>query len=145
MTTSSWKKRRARTPQDARNKHAECYRTRHRRNKITYMGQQAFTGGLRTAGFNATWPFARLTVTDDNMTLRLFGLIHTRRDWATVQSAQRIVGGILGSPGVRITLADGRRIVFWTFSPEAVLAAFQAHGVSATDEQGRPPKVWLGT
>src|SRR6266851_6807842 len=109
------------------------------------MGKQAFTGGLRTPGFNATWPFARLTLTDDGMTLRLFGLVHTRRDWSIVQSVQRVVGGMLGSPGVRIILADGRRIVFWTFSVDAVLAAFQGHGVPVVETGGHPPKAWLGT
>ncbi|SRR5713101_9309131 len=109
------------------------------------MGKQAFTGGVRRAGFNATWPFARLTLTDDGMKLRLLGFMHTRRDWSGVQSAQRVVGGLMGSPGVRITLADGQRIVFWTFSVYAVLAAFQDHGVSVIDTGGRPPKVWLGT
>lgn len=109
------------------------------------MRKQAFTGGLRRFGFNATWPFARLTPTDDHMTLRLLGFVHTRWGWPEVENVQRVIGGMMGSPGVRIVLVDGQRIVFWTFAPRAVLAAFEADGVTVINTEGRPPKVWLGT
>jgi hypothetical protein len=109
------------------------------------MKKQAFTGGLRTPGFNATWPFARLTLSDDGLTLRLCGLIHTRSDWLGIANAQRVVGGLMGSSGVRITLNSGRQLVFWAWSPQAVLDALQSRGVSILDSGKKPPKVWLGT
>lgn len=109
------------------------------------MKKQAFTGGLRTQGFNATWPFARLELTDDGMTMRLFGMTHTRSDWSGVANAQRVVGGLLGSPGVRITLSSGKQLVFWAWHPQVVLDALGSRGVSILDPGKKPPKVWLGT
>ena len=95
--------------------------------------------------FNATWPFAGLTLNDDGMTLRLLGFVHTRHAWSKVQSVEHVVGGLMWSPGVRITLVEGPRLVFWAFSPDPVLAAFREHGVKVVESHGRPPKVWLGT
>jgi hypothetical protein len=110
------------------------------------MRKQAFTGGLRTpGGFNATWPFARLTLTDDGMTMRLLGITHTRSDWSGVANAQRVVGGLMGSPGIRITLTGGKQLVFWTFNLQVVLDALGSRGVSILDAGTKPPKVWLGT
>lgn len=106
---------------------------------------QGFTGGLRTPGFNATWPFARLVLTDESLTLRLFGFVHTHSAWADVATVERIVGGMLGSPGVRVVLTDGRRLVFWCSDPRRVLEAFSSRGVQVIDSGRKPPKVWLGT
>lgn len=105
---------------------------------------QAFTGGLRTVGFNATWPFARLVLTDEGMTLRLLGFVHTRSEWAGVAAVERVVGGMLASPGVRVLLTDGRRFVFWCFNPTRVLEAFRSHRVQVVESANKPPKVWLG-
>jgi hypothetical protein len=109
------------------------------------MPDQSFIGGMRTFMFNATWPLAGLTLSDDGMTLRLMGFVHTRRTWSGVASVQRVVGGLLGSLGVRIKLVDGTQLVFRAFSPDPVLAAFRDHGVKVVESEGRPPKVWLGT
>jgi hypothetical protein len=109
------------------------------------MDKVVFTGGMRTTGFNATWPLARLTLTDKGLTLRLVGLALVRSDWAEVVSAERVVGGLMGSPGVRLTLMDGRRFVFWSFRPEPVLAALRDRRVQIIEPDGRPPKVWLGS
>jgi hypothetical protein len=108
------------------------------------MDKVAFTGGMRTTGFNPTWPLARLTLTDKGLTLRLVGLALVQSDWAEVASAEHVVGGLMGSPGVRLTLMDGRRFVFWSFRPEAVLAALRDRSVQIIEPDGRPPKVWLG-
>jgi len=114
-------------------------------NLASGVGKLAFIGGMRTPGFNATWPLAGLTFTDDGFTLRLIGLVLIRGDWAYAESAQRVTGGLLRSPGVRLVLADGQRFVFWSFQPDAVLAALRARGVQIIDPGGPPPKVWLGT
>jgi hypothetical protein len=110
------------------------------------MDKQAFTGGLRTSsGFNATIPFARLSLADEGMTLWLFGFVYARGPWSTVRSAQRVVGGLLGSPGVRIVLEDTKQFVFWSYHPEQVLDALSGRGVPIVDPGGKPPKVWLGS
>lgn len=114
-------------------------------NLATGKGKAAFIGGLRTLGFNVSWPFAGLTLTDEGFTLRFIGLVHLRGDWAHIESAQRVVGGLLRSPGVRLVLADGRRVVFWSSQPDAVLNALRTRGVQITDPDGPPPKVWLST
>src|SRR5216683_2370868 len=114
-------------------------------NLVSGVGKLAFIGGMRTPGFNATWPFAGLSFADEGFTLRLMGVVLVRGDWAYVESAQRVVGGLLGSPGVRLVLADGQRFVFWSFQPDAVLAALRVLGVQIVDPNGRPPKVWLST
>jgi hypothetical protein len=115
-------------------------------NLVSAVDKAAFIGGLRTtAGLNATWPFAGLTFTDKGFTLRLMGLVLIRGDWAYVESAQRVTGGLLRSPGVRLVLADGQRFVFWSFQPDAVLTALRVRRVQIIDPNGRPPKVWLST
>jgi hypothetical protein len=113
--------------------------------RATGMGKVAFIGGLRTLGVNVTWPFAGLTFTDEGFTLRLTGLVFLRGDWAHIEGAQRVMGGLLRSPGIRLLLSDGRRVVFWSFQPDAVLAALRARGVKIIDPDGPPPKVWLST
>ena len=105
------------------------------------MDKVAFTGGMRTTGFNATWPLARLTLTDKGFTLRLVGLALVQSDWAQTVSAERVVGGLMGSPGVRLTLKDGRKFVFWSFRPESILAALRDRKVQIIDSDGHPPKV----
>jgi hypothetical protein len=114
-------------------------------NLVSGVGKVAFIGGMRTPGFNATWPLAGLTFTDNGFTLRFVGLVLIRGDWAYVESAQRVIGGLLRSPGVRLVLADGQRFVFWSFQPDAVIAALRARGVQIIDSNGRPPKIWLST
>jgi len=115
------------------------------RNLGSRVGKVAFIGGMRTPGFNATWPLAGLTFTDEGFTLRLVGVVLIRGDWTDLESAQRVTGGLLRSPGVRLSLADGRRVVFWSFQPNAVLEALRAQDVTIIDPDGTPPKVWLGT
>jgi len=115
-------------------------------NLVTGVDKVGFIGGIRTAaGLNATWPFAGLSFTGQGFTLRLMGLVLVRGDWAYVESAQRVIGGLLRSPGVRLVLADGQRFVFWTFQPDAVIAALRVRGVQIIDPNGLPPKVWLST
>ncbi len=113
--------------------------------RATGMDKVAFIGGLRTLGVNVTWPFAGLTFTDEGFTLRLTGLVFLRGDWAHIEGAQRVMGGLLRSPGIRLLLSDGRRVVFWSFQPDAVLAALRGRGVKIIDPDGPPPKVWLST
>ncbi len=108
------------------------------------MNKQVFTGGIRTSWFNASWPFGRMTLTDDGLVIRTIGIVNARSIWPEVRKAERVVGGLLRSPGVRLTWADGSQMVFWSFNPEAVLSALKAHGVDVVSSD-RPPKVWLQT
>jgi hypothetical protein len=120
------------------------------------MLEQSFLGGLRTTKYllKATWPFGGLTLSDEGMTVRFMGRVFTRRDWSGVASVERVVGGLMGTPGVRIRLVDGDQIVFWA-SPDPVLAVFRERGVHVDESEGRPPKAhsgalpewigWLGT
>jgi hypothetical protein len=105
------------------------------------MDKKVFTGGLRTAWFNATSPFARMTVDDDGIVIRLFGFRAFQAQWPALTLAERVVGGVMGTPGVRLVRVDGRRVVFWTFRPEPVFDALRAHGVRLQESQS-PPKIW---
>ena len=58
-------------------------------------------------------------------------------------NAQRVVGGLLGSPGLRIALRDGKQFVFWCFNPQPVLEALRRCGVLILDSGDKPPKVWF--
>jgi hypothetical protein len=110
------------------------------------VDEQVFTGGLRTAwGFNASSPSAQLTLADSALTLRLFGFVYARREWSGVANGQRVVGGLLGTAGVRLSLSDGKQLVFWSFEPQVVLDALSRRGVPVLDVGPKPPKVWLGS
>jgi hypothetical protein len=105
-----------------------------------------FRGGVRTrGGFNATSPFASLTLTDDELLIRLFGFRLLRSTLGEVESVERTWGGVLGqkSHGLLIRLKNGSRIVFWTWQLEAVVAALKAHDVVVLEAEP-PPKVWWG-
>ncbi len=106
------------------------------------MDKRVFTGGLRMSwGINATSPFARMTVDDDGIVVRLIGLAVFQAQWPALTLVERVVGGFMATPGVRLVRADGRRVVFWTFRPEPVLDALRAHGVTLRESQS-PPKIW---
>ena len=90
------------------------------------------------------WPFGGLTLSDDGMTVRFLGRFFMRRDWSGVASVERVVGGLMGTPGVRIRLVDDDQIVFWAFSPDPVLAAFRERGVQVVESEGQPPKARRG-
>ncbi len=109
------------------------------------MKDQVFTGGIRTGAFNATWPFGRMNLTDEELIIRTLGAVTRRSTWQAVARAERVVGGLLRSPGVRLTWVEGDQLVFWSFKPDAVLNALKARGVEIVDSAGKPPKVWLGT
>lgn len=108
------------------------------------MARQVFTGGLRTSWINATWPFARMTVDDDGIVVRVLGFAAFQTGWPELTRAERVIGGFIGSAGVRLTRTDGRRVVFWTSRPEPLLDALRTHGVTPAESQ-RPPKIWFGT
>ena len=93
---------------------------------------------MRAAGFNATQPLARLILTDKGLTLRLFGLVQLHSDLADVESAERVIGGLIGTPGLRLTLMDGRRFIFWCFHPDNALAALRDRDVQIIGPDGRP-------
>lgn len=110
------------------------------------MAAVRFRGGLRTrSGFNATWPFASLTLTHDELLIRLFGFRLLRSALGEVEGAERTWGGVLGqkSHGLLIRLKNGSRIVFWTWQLESVVAALKAHNVMVLETK-QPPKVWWG-
>ena len=108
------------------------------------MTRTNFTGGLRTSWLNATWPFARMSVDDEGIVVRVLGFIAFRSEWPSLTQAEHVVGGLVRSHGVRLTRTDGQRIVFWTFHPEPILNAVRLHGVPAP-ESGTRPKIWFGT
>lgn len=106
-----------------------------------------FFGGVRDGGFNASWPLATLRVSREDLVIRFLGL--ESRHWAVdqIEIAERVVGGLLGSPGIRFRPKAGTQgsvIVFWTFQPQAVIACLEAAGIPVT-QVPKPPKIWLGT
>jgi uncharacterized protein (AIM24 family) len=95
--------------------------------------------------FNATSPFARMTVDDDDgIVVRVLGFAAFQTGWQALTRAERVIGGFLGSAGVRLTRTDGRRVVFWTSRPEPILDALRAHGFTPEESQ-RPSKIWFGS
>ncbi len=85
-----------------------------------------------------------MTIDDKGIIVRLLGFAAFQTDWPELSRAERVIGGALRSPGIRLTRTDGRRVVFWTFRPEPVLDALRTHGVVPAESE-RPPKIWFGT
>ena len=106
-----------------------------------------FFGGVRDGGFNASWPLATMRVSQAGLVIRVLGFVS--RHWAVdqIESAERVVGGLMGSPGIRFRPkagVQGSVIVFWTFQPQAVIACLKAAGIPVA-QVPNPPKIWLGT
>jgi hypothetical protein len=98
---------------------------------VTVETRQRFIGGMGTpSGWNASWPLAEVALSDGQGRLRLRVplLRFLLRPWlpdfefdaATVEATPH--RGVYSS-GVRFARPDGRSVVFWTFSPDEVLAA----------------------
>jgi hypothetical protein len=85
-----------------------------------------------------------MTVDDDGIVVRVLGFAAFQTGWPTLARAERVIGGFLGSAGVRLTRTDGRRAVFWTSRPGPILDALRARGVAPLQSQ-TPPKIWFGT
>jgi len=110
------------------------------------MAAVRFRGGVRTRdGFNATWPLASLTVSDDEVLIQLFGFCLLRSTLGEVESVERTWGGVLGqkSHGLLIRLKNGSRIVFWTRQLDSAVAALKARNVAVIETESLP-KVWWG-
>ncbi len=110
------------------------------------MAAVRFIGGVRTrGGFNATWPLASLTLSDDELLIRLFGFRLLRSTVGDVESVERTWGGVLGqkSHGLLIRLKNGSRIVFWTWQLDSAIAALKAQNIVVLETES-PPKVWWG-
>jgi hypothetical protein len=110
------------------------------------MAAVRFRGGVRTrGGFNATWPLASLTLSDDELLIRLFGFRLLRSTLGEVESIERTWGGVLGqkSHGLLIRLKNGSRIVFWTWQLDSAVAALKAQNVVVLETES-PPKGWCG-
>jgi len=85
-----------------------------------------------------------MAVDDDGIVVRVLGFAAFRAGWLELSGAERVIGGFVGSAGVRLTRTDGRRVVFWTFRPEPLLDALRMHGVTPAESK-RPPTIWFGT
>lgn len=107
---------------------------------LANVDKRVFVGGLRKGTFNATWPFARMTVDDGGVVIRVLGFPAFDADWSALEF-ERVVGGLLASPGIRLTRSDGLRVVFWSFRPGSVIAELRARGAVVRESQD-PPRIW---
>jgi hypothetical protein len=82
-----------------------------------------------------------MTIDDDGILIRVFGVKAFQTEWAALTHVERVVGGVLGTPGVRLIRADRRRVVFWTYRPQPIFDALREHGVTP-QESRTPPTVW---
>jgi hypothetical protein len=88
-----------------------------------------YRGGARIGLFNATWPFAMLRVTNEELSLKVFS-----KDYKFRKEEIRKLGIFHGwfSTGIKIihSSACESHIVFWSFSAKEVLAAAAHAGYS---------------
>ena len=120
-------------------------------NQPNMIVPRAFVGGMRGPhGTNATWPLAKLTIDPTEgvvVGLRralvwLPFLRAMRYEWAELEHAEVVRGGLMGSDGIRFVGRTAPPVVFWTFRLQEVLSALAAAGVTVrrTDP---PPRVWI--
>jgi hypothetical protein len=81
-----------------------------------------YRGGARISLFNATWPFATLRMTDEELSLKVFSKDYNLKKEEIRKS--EIVHGWF-SNGIKIihSSACESHITFWSFSAKEVLAA----------------------
>ena len=102
---------------------------RHLDHSFSPGARRAFTGGLRKGVVNVSWPLARLTVDCDAIRIKapLLSTVWVQRP--QVVAVRRVSGAFL-VPGIRFETTDGAYdgVIFWSFSPDDVLAGLHALG-----------------
>ncbi len=85
------------------------------------------TGGARIGRiFNVTWPFARIEVTEENLSVTVFG---KRRKFQKDQPLQLSRCNGLFSNGLLITTADtSSDLIFWSFDLDALIQNLEQRG-----------------
>jgi hypothetical protein len=91
-----------------------------------------YRGGARIGLFNATWPFATLRVTNEELSLKVFSKDYKFRK-EEIRKLEIFHGWF--STGIKIihSSACESHIVFWSFSAKEVLAA-AAHAGYSTEK-----------
>ena len=87
-------------------------------------------GGARVGGFNASWPFASLKVTGDQITLSVFSKKY-EIEKGKINSIKRYRG--LFSTGLKIEHSKNEmpeHLIFWTFSFNKLKQALEEIGYS---------------
>lgn len=92
-----------------------------------------FRGGARLGLFTATWPFARLTLDQDLLTLKVFS-----REYRLKKEEVRGLEYFRGwfSVGVKVvhTTSDmDSHAVFWSFQPQKILNEAKELGFQTTE------------
>jgi len=94
-----------------------------------------FRGGARIGLFNATWPFATLTISDTSISLQVFSRRYSLKK-EEVTRLEYFRGWF--SVGVKIVHKGAvldSHAVFWSFEPTKVLAEAKRVGFQTTDEK----------
>ena len=95
-----------------------------------------FLGGARIGMFNASWPFARLTLSEEMLLLKVL--------WVTYALKKEEVSRLepfngLFSSGVKIVHSTARlnpHAVFWSFDSGEVLTAARKLGFQTSNDEG---------
>jgi len=101
---------------------------------LPIVAETSFRGGARIGWFNATWPFARLTVSADRVVLSCFRTLHfTAHDIESFQNYGSIPWVWYGIR-IRHRRSDlPNKIVFWYLGDrDDIRLALRAHGFAAT-------------
>jgi hypothetical protein len=94
-----------------------------------------FRGGARIGMFNASWPFARLTLTKDSVLLKVFATEY-RLKREEICRFEFFRGWF--SSGVMLVHTNSTldsHVVFWSLSPQEVLSASQELGFEIRDKE----------
>lgn len=95
-----------------------------------------FRGGARIGIWNVSWPFAKMTITDEGITLNVFARAYSLSK-ERISKVERFRG--LFSNGVRIvhdSAETDAHVVFWSFATDRVLTDARDHGFRTDRKTG---------
>jgi hypothetical protein len=93
---------------------------------------RTFTGGVRWGWKGATWPFAKLTIEPNGLSLRppstrlssvwnFVGVPTLQLEWSSIEAVELVRTPFESETRGFAFMVEGKRLVFWTYAIEAVL------------------------
>ncbi len=111
------------------------------------LDAKTWTGGARIDLQNATWPFAKFTLSSDSLVLSVASTLTYRLDPDHVTWVEEIMAIPVIGQGVRLhhnVVGYPQQIIFWCFHTQQLLQELRDHGYNMTPPEDAAPTKFSG-